>query len=72
MHTHFSRFSLTTEMDSLLVVPVSFRTWFDFDVNEAIDSYDSIDIHDFITQMFYCLRKMKLLTVTILLTFMIL
>ena len=32
---HFSRFSLTTEMDSSLV-PVGFRTMCDFDLNEAI------------------------------------
>ena len=39
---------LTTEMDSSLV-PVSFRMWFDFDLNEAIDVYNSIDVYDFIT-----------------------
>ena len=48
----FSHFSLTTEMDSSLV-PVSFRTLYDFDLNEAIDVYDSIvysiDVYDFIT-----------------------
>ena len=37
----FSHFSLTTEMDSSLV-PVSFRTLYDFDFNEAIDVYDSM------------------------------
>ena len=49
---HFSHFSLTTEMDSSLVL-VSFRTLYDFDLNEAIDVYDSIaysiDVYDFIT-----------------------
>ena len=49
---HFSHFSLTTEMDSSLV-PVSFRTWFDFDLNEAIDVYDSIDVHDFIIEVHF-------------------
>ena len=48
----FSHFSLTTEMDSSLV-PVSFRTLYDFDLNEAVDVYDSIvysiDVYDFIT-----------------------
>ena len=38
---HFSHFNLTTEMDSSLV-PVSFRTLYDFDLNEAIDVYDFI------------------------------
>ena len=38
---HFSHFSSTTEMDSS-PVPVSFRTLYDFDLNEAIDVYDSI------------------------------
>ena len=32
-----------------LVVPVSFRTLYDFDLNEASDVYDSIDVYDFIT-----------------------
>ena len=44
---HCSHFSLTTEVVSLLV-PVSFRTY-DFDLNEAIDVYDSIVVYDFIT-----------------------
>ena len=43
MHMHFSHFSLTTEMDSSLV-PESFRTWFDFDLSEAIDVNDSTDV----------------------------
>ena len=46
--THFSHLSLTTETDSLLV-SVSFRTLYDFDLNEAIDVYNSIDVYDFIT-----------------------
>ena len=54
--THFSHLSLTTEMDSSLV-PVSFRTLYDFDLNEAIGVYDSIDVYDFITERFYCRRK---------------
>ena len=41
IHTHFSHFSLTTEMDSSLVL-VSFRTLYDFGFNEAIDVYDFI------------------------------
>ena len=49
-HAHFSHFSLTTEMDSSLV-PVSFRTLYDFDLNEVVDVYD------FITLMFYRRRK---------------
>ena len=44
MHMHFRHFSLTTEMD-ISLVPLSFRTWFDF----AIDVYDSIEVYDFIT-----------------------
>ena len=48
MHMHFSHFSLTTEMDSSLV-PVSFRTLYEFDLNEAIDVYDYTDVYDFIT-----------------------
>ena len=47
-HAHFSHFSSTTEMDSSLV-PVSFITLNDFDLNEAVDVYDSIDVYDFIT-----------------------
>ena len=39
----FCHFSLTTEMDPLLV-PVSFRTFYDFDLNEAIDIYDKCSI----------------------------
>ena len=35
-------------MDSSLG-PVRFRTLYDFDFNEAIDVYDSIDVYDFIT-----------------------
>ena len=35
-HAHFSHFSSTTEMDSSLV-PVNFRTLYDFDLNEAVD-----------------------------------
>ena len=35
-------------MDSSLV-PVSFITLNDFDLNEAVDVYDSIDVYDFIT-----------------------
>ena len=50
MPMHFSHCSLTTETDSS-PVPVSFRTLYDFDLNEAIDVYD------FITLMFYCRRK---------------
>ena len=45
---HFSHFTLTTERDSSLV-PVSFRTLYDFDLNEAVDVYDSIYVNDFIT-----------------------
>ena len=45
---HLSHFSLTTEIDSLLVL-VSFGMLHYFDLNEAIDIYDSIDIYDFIT-----------------------
>ena len=37
---HFSQISLTNEMDSSLV-PVSFITLYDFDLNEAIDVYDN-------------------------------
>ena len=48
MRMHFSHFSLTIEMGSSLV-PVSFRTLYDFHLNEAIDIYDSIDVNDFIT-----------------------
>ena len=47
---HFSHFSLTTEIDSSLVL-VSFRTLHDFDLNEAIDVHDSIDVYDFITNV---------------------
>ena len=39
----FCHFSLTSEMDSSLV-PVSFRTFHDFDLNEAIDVYDKCSI----------------------------
>ena len=46
-HAHFSHFSLTTEMDFSLAL-VSFRTLYDFDLNEAVDVYDSIDVYDFI------------------------
>ena len=45
---HFCHFSLTTEMDSSLVT-VSFRTLYDFDLNGAVDVYDSIVVYDFIT-----------------------
>ena len=38
---HLSHFSLTTEMDSSLVL-VSFRTLYVFDLNEVIDVYDSM------------------------------
>ena len=44
---HFSRFSLTTELDSSLL-PVSFRALYYFDINKAIDIYDSIDVYDFL------------------------
>ena len=43
-------------MDSSLV-PVSFRTLYDYDLNEASDVYDSIDVYDFITQRFCCCPK---------------
>ena len=42
--------SLTLCLRDDITVAVSER-WYDFDENEAID------IYDFITQMFYCLRK---------------
>ena len=45
---HFSHSTLPTEMASSLV-PVSFRTLYDFDLNETIDVYDSIYVYDFST-----------------------
>ena len=39
--------TLTTEMASL--VPVNFRTLYDFNLNEAINVYDSIYVYDFST-----------------------
>ena len=45
---HFSHSNLTTEMASSLV-PVNFRTLYDFNLNEAINVYDSIYVHDFST-----------------------
>ena len=46
---HFSHSPSTTEMVSSLV-PVNFRTLYDlFNVNEAINVYDSIYIYDFST-----------------------
>ena len=41
---HFSHPTLTTEMASSLV-PVNFRTLYDFNLNEAIDVYDSIYVN---------------------------
>ena len=40
--------TLTIEMASSLV-PVNFRTLYDFNLNEAINVYDSIYVHDFST-----------------------
>ena len=63
VHMHFSQFSLTTEMDSSLV-PLSFRTLYDFDLNEFIDVYDYIDIYDFIKYLnspkFHFVKSRKL------------
>ena len=39
--------TLTTKMASL--VPVNFRTLYDFNLNEAINFYDSIYVYDFST-----------------------
>ena len=44
---HFSHSTSTTEMASL--VPVNFRTMYDFNLNEAINIYDSIYVYDFST-----------------------
>ena len=44
---HFSHSTLTTEMASL--VPVNFRTLYDFNLNEAINVYDCIYVYDFST-----------------------
>ena len=50
-------------MDSSLV-PVSFRTLYDFDLNEAIDVYDYTDVYDFITYLnspkFHLVKSRKL------------
>ena len=43
-HAHFSHFNLTT-FDSF---KLSVRTLHDFDLNEAIDVYDSTDVYGFI------------------------
>ena len=45
---YFSHSTLTTEMASSLV-PVNFRTLYDFNLNEAINAYDSIYVYDFST-----------------------
>ena len=44
---HFSHSTLTTETASL--VPVNFRMLYDFNLNEAINVYDSIYVYDFST-----------------------